>query len=60
MMPFRIIIVAAYTVSLAREAASGPLDNINDTIMETSITVIDTARMMVPKGSPTRSAIISE
>ncbi|MNL67847.1 hypothetical protein D3C87_1924850 [compost metagenome] len=52
--------VAAYTVSLAKEAASEPSESIKETIIETSITVIEIAKIMVPYGSPTRSAMISE
>lgn len=43
-IPFRINITAAYTVSLANEAYSFPPVSINEMIIATSIIVIDTAR----------------
>ena len=53
-MPLRISITAAYTVSLAKAEYSFPPVVIKETIMATSIMVIDTAKIIVPKGSPTR------
>ena len=58
-MPFRMIMIAANTVSRARLDASPASDSIRLTISDTSITVTATARTKVPKGSPTRCATTS-
>ena len=58
-MPFKIIITAAKTVSLASTDVSGPPASINETISDTSIIVIDNASNTVPNGSPMRWAITS-
>ena len=57
--PVQMIITAAYTVSRARAAAAVPPESIIATINDASITVTASARINVPKGSPTRSAITS-
>jgi len=59
MMPFKMIITAANTVSRAKPAASSPPAAISDAISATSIRVTASANTRVPKGSPTRCAITS-
>ena len=55
-----MIITAAKTVSLAKtEGKPVGSDIINETISETSITVMAKAKIMVPKGSPTLCATTS-
>ncbi len=48
MMPFRMIITAANTVSRAKPAASSPPAAISDTMSATSISVTASARTNVP------------
>ena len=52
MMPFKMIITAANTVSRARPAASSPPAAIKETMRATSIKVTASASTRVPKGSP--------
>jgi hypothetical protein len=52
MMPFKMIINAANTVSRAKPAASSPPAAIKETMRATSIKVTASARTRVPKGSP--------
>ena len=58
-IPFTVIITAANTVSLAREAASEPPASTSVTMRATSMTVTATANTSEPKGSPTRWATTS-
>src|SRR3954454_18170675 len=58
-MPLQVIITAAKTVSRANDAVLSPPDAINVTISATSMTVTASARISVPKGSPTRCATTS-
>ena len=58
-MPLRISITAANTVSRASAPVSKPPASISETISATSITVTASARISVPKGSPTRCATTS-
>ncbi len=59
MMPFRMIITAANTVSRANAAASAPPAIIKETMSATSISVTASASTSVPYGSPTRCATTS-
>ena len=54
-----MIITAAKIVSRASADLSLPPASIIETIRATSITVTETARIRVPKGSPTRCATTS-
>jgi hypothetical protein len=58
-MPLRISITAANTVSRASAPVLAPPASISETISATSITVTASARISVPKGSPTRCATTS-
>jgi hypothetical protein len=59
MMPFKMIITAANTVSRASADAAEPPASMSETINATSISVTDKASTRVPKGSPTRWATTS-
>ena len=59
MMPLRISITAANTVSRAKPEVDSPPASIIVTISATSIAVTASASTMVPKGSPTLCAITS-
>ncbi len=59
MMPLRLIITAAKTVSRAREATFSPPESIRVTIRPTSMIVTATASTSDPNGSPTRCATTS-
>ena len=59
MMPLRMIITAANTVSRARPAVPSPPASIIDTISATSMIVTASASTRVPKGSPTLCAMTS-
>ena len=54
MIPVRMIITAANTVSLARVDVSDPPASIKEIIKDTSMTVTAMANNRVPKGSPIR------
>ncbi|MNT17737.1 hypothetical protein D3C72_1529100 [compost metagenome] len=58
-MPFRMIMMAANTVSRARPVVSGPPASISETISATSIRVTASASTRVPYGSPMRWATTS-
>jgi hypothetical protein len=51
--------LAANTVSRAKVVVVSWLASISETISPTSMTVTETARISVPKGSPTRCATTS-
>ena len=58
-MPFRVIMMAANTVSLARVSDPSPPAVTSVMMSETSMTVTDTARISEPNGSPTAWASTS-
>ncbi|MNR52283.1 hypothetical protein D3C85_1720960 [compost metagenome] len=47
-MPFKMSIVAEYTVSLASATASSPPEIMSDMMIDTSMIVMAMARIMVP------------
>ena len=59
MMPFRMIMTVANTVSRASSAVAAPPATMSDTMSATSMTVMAPARISVPYGSPTRCATTS-